>query len=746
MPIQSKDENRAAALASRFINHTERHVFLTGKAGTGKTTFLRSIIKQTHKKAVIAAPTGIAAINAGGVTLHSLFQLPFGAFVPEKQASTLVANTKFNDPYTLIQNLNLGGNKRRLLQEIELLIIDEVSMLRADLLDAVDTVLRYVRRKNNVPFGGVQILFIGDLLQLPPVVKDEEWQVMQRYYNSQWFFDAHALQDQKPYYIELDKIYRQHDEDFINLLNNLRNNTYTDEDIALLNRYYKPDYRAQDDENIIYLCTHNYKANEINRSELAKLSGKSYFFKAEVDGDFNEYNYPLEETLELKPGAQVMFVKNDIGEDKRYFNGKIGKISELSNDVIKVDFGDGTEPVSVEKYTWENLKYKLNETTNEVDENVAGTFSHYPLKLAWAITVHKSQGLTFNKAIIDIGKAFAPGQVYVALSRLTGLDGLVLSSPINYNSISEDRSVVNYAKGKHTSDVLENALQSESADYLRNVTIQAFDFTELLRSLSSHLESYTKDEQKSAKQKFADWAKTLKSNLEPHKETADKFLNQLRQITNTQPVDLEKLHARLISAKNYFYPVLKDLSGQVLAHYSIVSKEKKIKTYLTELSTLESRFYKQMQIIDKALALVNSAIHKTELLVDDVRNKKELKQRETSINEQTQVKREKKPKLEKGKTQEESYLLYKQGKTIQEIAAIRGYALTTIEGHLARYIAFGELNIEDFLSREKYDKIAAAIEETGAEGLGPIKSVLGDDFSYTEIRFALAHYRTLIKV
>lgn len=740
MPLRNTTEYNAANTAARFINNTQRHVFLTGKAGTGKTTFLRSIIKQTHKKAVIAAPTGIAAINAGGVTLHSLFQLPFGAFVPEKQPSTYVAQTKFNDPYTLIQNLNLRGNKRRLLQEIELLIIDEVSMLRADLLDAVDHVLRYARRKN-LPFGGVQVLFIGDLLQLPPVVKDDEWQILQQYYNSQWFFDAWCLQENKPFYIELDKIYRQSDETFIELLNNLRNNTYSDEDLELLNQYYKPNYRAAADENIIYLTTHNYKANEVNKSELAKLYVKSYFFKAEISGEFSEYNYPLEETLELKTGAQVMFVKNDIGEEKRYFNGKIGKVSSLSEEEITVDFGDGSDPVTVEKYTWENIKYKLNETTNEVEETVEGTFTHYPIKLAWAITVHKSQGLTFQKAIIDIGRAFAPGQVYVALSRLTGLDGLVLSSPINYNSITEDHSVLKFSSNnKQGGDELEGALLEESAAYLRNMALTAFDFSGLQEALKWHVESYKKDEARSPKQKHLEWAKTLKSDFEPHKNVADKFLNQLHKITWEKPFDLEKLQARLISARDYFCPILEDFSEQIFTHGHDAAKEKGLKKYVTELNSLESIFYSQLQTVSKALKLVDSAIHKTEITSENLRDEEEIKNRLETVNKAS--KRVRQPKATKGQTMEDSFLLFKQGKTVEEIAKIRGFAQTTIEGHLAKFVESGELDIHNFIPKEKLDKIIAAVEEIGDNGLGPLKSFLGDEFSYGELRMAMAFYRS----
>nr|MDQ3048002.1 AAA family ATPase [Bacteroidota bacterium] len=403
-----------ATYVSRFINQTNKNVFLTGKAGTGKTTLLRNIVSTTYKKCLIAAPTGIAAINAGGVTIHSLFQLPFGGFIPVKETQTLHNNTKLNDPVSLIRHLQMHDNKRKLLRELELLIIDEVSMLRADLLDAIDLVLRHVRR-NNLPFGGVQMLFIGDMLQLPPVVKDDEWQVLRPYYNSAYFFDAVVLQKNKPVYIELDKIFRQADQRFVDLLNHLRNNELTRSDFDLLNTFYKPGYKHDPSDGYITLTTHNYKAIELNRRFLDKLQGTSRFFDAQVQDDFNENAFPLERKLELKIGAQVMFVKNDPSGNQKFFNGKIGFVASLTDD-IEVKFNDGSPSVIVSRYEWKNVKYKINEKSKEIEENIAGTFSHYPIKLAWAITVHKSQGLTFDKAIIDIGDAFAPGQVYVALS------------------------------------------------------------------------------------------------------------------------------------------------------------------------------------------------------------------------------------------------------------------------------------------------------------------------------------------
>lgn len=425
-----EETSMPAEIAAKFVNYTSKHVFLTGKAGTGKTTFLRKLIKLTHKKALIVAPTGIAAINASGVTIHSLFQLPFGSFFPDAAGGLINENINFNfnTPKTLVKHLNMQGNKRRMLQELELLVIDEVSMLRADMLDAIDFALRYVRRNRNLPFGGVQLLFIGDLHQLPPVVKNDEWRIMAKFYKSIYFFDALALQDNPPVYIELDKIYRQDDSVFIDLLNNLRNNKITTEDTALLRQHFKQDFKPAADENYITLTTHNNKADSINRERLAQLKSKSYFFEAKIQGEFNEYAYPNDKSLELKVGAQVMFIKNDMTAEKRYYNGKIGVVHHIEKDIIEIELPEDRTVIEISRYTWENVKYKLDEASNEIKENVAGSFIQYPIKLAWAITVHKSQGLTFDKAIIDVGDAFAPGQAYVALSRLRSLKGLVLTS------------------------------------------------------------------------------------------------------------------------------------------------------------------------------------------------------------------------------------------------------------------------------------------------------------------------------
>lgn len=765
-----------AELAAKCINQTSKPVFLTGKAGTGKTTFLRNIIEHTHKNAIIVAPTGIAAINAGGVTIHSQFGIPFGLFVPDSSYKIENTATKINTPYTMVKHLNMRDQKRKLLQELELLIIDEVSMLRADLLDTIDFVLRSIRRQQHKPFGGVQVLFIGDLMQLPPVVKEDEWNVLRNYYSSIYFFDAQVLRNEKPVYIELDKIYRQSDNTFIDLLNNLRHNKVTQANIDLLNTYYKPNFDAASALNIITLTTHNQKADTLNKSALQELKGKSYFFNANIEGEFNEYAYPVESYLELKLGAQIMFIKNDVSGKQQFFNGKIGVVSHLTDKEIEIDFRDGTKPFMLEKYEWKNIKYELNEVTNEIDENTIGTFTQYPIKLAWAITVHKSQGLTFEKAILDINRAFAPGQVYVALSRLKSLDGLVLTSPIQFNAIAQDKTLVDYTENKPKTEEVKQLIDKETIFFLKVYVLKAYDFVWLYTCLRNHVASYTMAENKSNKQKHQDWAQALLDKFEPLKINADKFSNQLMQIFEARAEDyLQTVQTRHIAAKNYFYPVLKEMSKSMLVHIELLKDEKQIKTYLEELLELEGLLFKHLQQLDKVSTVIDTILNNKEF------NKQQLKQtanqnerlelvRQTiAITEKAafeervsarstnkkgkKIKKEsstssdtKKIKVSKPDTKELSFDLYKKGKMPEEIATERGLGLTTIESHLLHYVSLGLIPVTQFVSKEKFDKIIETSKHIEGENkLTPLKQELGDDYSYSEIKYALATQKHLNK-
>lgn len=423
-------------LAWRIVENTGMHMFLTGKAGTGKTTFLKELKRRSPKRMVVTAPTGIAAINAEGMTLHSFFQLPFAPYIPD---------TVFNagkDAY----RYRFSKEKIRIIRSIDLLVIDEISMVRADLLDAVDSVLRRYR-SSHLPFGGVQLLMIGDLQQLAPVVKAEEWELLSKHYDTPYFFSSRALAETQYATIELKQTYRQTDAHFLNLLNRVRTNTADRRVLEELNRRYKPQFVPPKEERYIRLTTHNILAQNINEGELGKIDRPTFVFNAVITGKFPEYSYPTDETLTLKQGAQIMFVKNDRSPEKRYFNGMIGEITAIDEKGFYVRSKDYPEEIRVEQEQWDNSRYTLNEKTMEITEEIEGTFSQFPVRLAWAITIHKSQGLTFSHAIIDAHDSFAHGQVYVALSRCRTLEGMVLSTPLGSGAIICDNTVERYTSG-----------------------------------------------------------------------------------------------------------------------------------------------------------------------------------------------------------------------------------------------------------------------------------------------------------
>ena len=744
-----EETSMPAEIAAKFVNYTSKHVFLTGKAGTGKTTFLRKLIQFTHKKALICAPTGIAAINASGVTIHSLFQLPFGAFFPDAAANIINQNItfNFNTPRTIVKHLNMQGNKRRMIQELELLVIDEVSMLRADMLDAIDFTLRYIRRNRNVPFGGVQLLFIGDLHQLPPVVKNDEWRVMAGFYKSIYFFDALALRENPPVYIELDKIYRQDDSVFINLLNNLRNNQITAEDTALLRQHYKQDFKPQADDNYITLTTHNNKADTINRERLTQLKTKSYFFEAKVTGDFNEYAYPNDKSLELKVGAQIMFIKNDMTAEKRYYNGKIGVVHHIEKDVIEIELPEEKTVITVSPYTWENVKYKLNEATNEIAETVAGSFVQYPIKLAWAITVHKSQGLTFDKAIIDIGDAFAPGQAYVALSRLRSLNGLVLTSHLRETGLQQDQNIHYFSKTKQTNEVLNEQISFESYDFIKTYLLGAFDLNLVRYYIKEHVQTFDKGE-KSTKQHYDDWTMELYRDFQKIAATGDTFINQLKGLFGEQTAHtLFNVSKRVGAALKYFSPLIKAVSDRLLNHIEAIKQEKQIKTYLTELLELEILVYEQLKKMHKSKALLQAIIDGKEFSKADMDALLNVSARNQQLQKAIQLKGEtlkvksaveKKKKEPKIDTKLVSFELYEQGKTLAEIAKERGFSVGTIEGHLAYYVSTQQLDVSKLVKANKIRNISDAVESQKTKSMATIREFLGKDYSFGEIKMVLA--------
>ncbi|MFI5129418.1 MAG: HRDC domain-containing protein, partial [Chitinophagales bacterium] len=513
--------NEMFKLAADLVNQSSRNIFLTGKAGTGKTTFLKYIRENCAKQMAIVAPTGVAAINAGGVTIHSFFQLPLSPFIPETGRFSSDDDRVINRK-SLIGRLRITKEKLKLLRQLELVIIDEISMVRCDMIDAIDTVLRYTRKRPDERFGGVQMLFIGDMFQLPPVVKDPEWRILSEFYNSPYFFDSITIKEDPPACIEFNKIYRQSEERFISLLNQVRNNELDDEGMKILEERYQPSFRRNINDGYIILTTHNETARTINANELTKIDSKAYVYKADIEGEVSESAYPADEILHLKLGAQVMFIKNDSDKGKRYFNGKLGVVTRLDENKITVQCNGDADVIEVGKEKWENIRYTLNRTSRMMEEQVLGSFTQYPLRLAWAITIHKSQGLTFKKAIIDAGEAFAAGQVYVALSRCTSLQGMVLRSKIRHNSLFSDQRIVDFSRKASPSNQLGQELVVAKRDYLHKLLLSAFDFRIALNN-GKDLSIYIIENQGSFNVETLSWMDELLKKINSLQQTANKF-------------------------------------------------------------------------------------------------------------------------------------------------------------------------------------------------------------------------------
>jgi molybdopterin-guanine dinucleotide biosynthesis protein len=737
----------------QFINQTNKSVFLTGKAGTGKTTLLKEIIKSTHKNTVVVAPTGIAALNAGGVTIHSMFQLPFGGFIPANNVDQQFSETfKFETKDTLNRHFKMSATKRKVIQNMELLIIDEVSMLRSDLMDAIDFMLQSVRKKRKA-FGGVQVLFIGDLLQLPPVIRDEEWRTLRNYYKGKFFFHSHVIQLNPPLYIELSKIFRQSDETFIDLLNNLRNNKITKENILFLNKYVQPNFDLKANKGYITLTTHNNKADTINSQSINDLEGKATSYKAVVTGDFPDKIFPLEETLELKVGAQIMFIKNDLSFEKNYFNGKMGVIKSISKEEIWVHFPEENKSIEVEKYEWQNIRYYVNENTKEIEEEVLGTFVHYPIKLAWAITVHKSQGLTFDKAALDVSQVFVPGQAYVALSRLRSLNGLILLSPLQMNGISNDYDVMDYASNKASTETLENELKNETKNFIHNYLINSFNWVDLAQEWRNHKFSYL-DSDKSIKSKHSNWANQQMELCESLIEPAGKFISQLNKLFSTDVVDYQFINDRILAAYNYFFERLDKLEYEILYKIEEIKRIKLVKQFYDELLVLEDLQTKAMMQLMKAklmmetiiarkviskeslnsLEIKNYKISKIERVSQDFkRNNQNLIEDKEDLS-YYEPKKPKADKTPKKSTTQITYELWVDRNSIAEIANLRKLTESTILGHFTKLIQDKAVSINDVMPEDKIETLTKAFYGYKEESLSPMKEQLGDAFSWEELR------------
>lgn len=814
--INSIERNEVFDLAYRFVTETSENIFLTGKAGTGKTTFLKYLKENCAKNIIVAAPTGVAAINAGGVTLHSLFQLPFHPFLPTK-----------NNKDELLAKIRFNKQRQQLLRKMELLVIDEISMVRCDTMDAIDTILKSVRRNYTTPFGGVQLLCIGDLFQLPPVAQRHEWNILQEYYSSPFFFDSIIIKEQMPLLIELKKIYRQKEDSFVALLNKVRNNNMSVEDFQDLHLRYNPSFRPTIEEKYITLTSHNNQADQINARELQKLLSPSYKYEAIIEDDFPENNYPADGSLVLKVGAQVMFLKNDI-ISKRYFNGKIGVVKSLDDEEIIVEC-DGAD-ISVSMETWENSRYVLDRIDGKLQQETLGTFTQFPLRLAWAITIHKSQGLTFEKVMIDAGAAFSSGQVYVALSRCTNLDGIVLLSKIPAEAIYSNDNVTKGQQALTHKGSLAERFDGARQIFTQQLLEEIFSFNEISTVVDAL--SYQINEHRDKLNKEGiEWIENFKNNFSAEKKIGLKFISQVSELMKDEPV-IEKneiLQKRINAAANHFEQKVAAYQQSVQNH-PIITEHREVANVVNEfmnqlaLGLYTTNYFLQYckqpfsvtsflqhklkfaqpkfnlsiyasgkkqsfadvpnvelyemlkhwrdEICDKSgmpIYMIANRATLTEIATYLPLNKKDLLQIsgfgkakvdkygedvlqivqeycsanniETNIAaKEANPKRERKEKSTEVKTDTKtlSYNLFKEGRTVDEIAKERNFTVSTIEGHLAWFVGNGDININKLVSTEKQLLIKSVAKSHGNSSHKILKDNLPENITYSEIRLVMA--------
>ncbi len=742
--MEFADERSLAAMATRYVYYTAQHVFITGKAGTGKTTLLRRFKQECTKKMAIVSPTGVAAIHAGGVTIHSFFQFPPGAFIPTMDHFWEAESNRFITHQGLLKNIRLTKTKRDILQELELLIVDEVSMLRADMLDAMDVILRWVRGKRDVPFGGVQMVYFGDLYQLPPVVNEDEWMVLKNYYQTPYFFSAQVIHQVPPLYIELDTIYRQTDERFIDVLNCIRNNDITDDEINFLNRRYDPYFQPSPDDPYIILTTHNYKADKINQKSLDSLESKEYVFEGEITDEFNEKVLPVEKILRLKKGAQVMFIRNDSGEHRRYYNGKLGIVTDISSEHICVTCPGEEDMIEVNKEVWNNIRYVYNPEKDVLEEEILGTYSQYPIRLAWAITIHKSQGLTFEKAIIDSEDSFSPGQVYVALSRLTSLNGLILSTPVHRDAIKTDKRIA-LVKNHIIIPEDEPAFYREQKHlFLRQYIAGCFHWQSTLRKVDEHI-GQKKLELLQEEPDAADVFRLLYQKGNELQRVGNAFVRQLEQLMNVDNRESwEKTAERLTAAFAYFNNELRLMLDKIEQLLDALKKKKRTKKKIRDLQSLKQVYIHQLEKIGRAEKIAWSIVNDEDL-------KQAFQYRYHDDRNQQQDKTKTKtghlsPKKEKGNTYQITFDLFRQGKTIAQIAQERNLATSTIEGHLAQLVKQDRILAEELISPEKLHHIIKIAFELQTSQLTPLKEALGKEYTFGEIKIALSskQYRDML--
>ena len=793
-------KNPELELALNFIEKTDRNLFITGKAGTGKTTFLHQIKNESLKRMVIVAPTGVAAINAKGVTIHSFFQMPFGPILPNQPPNS--------------QQRRFSKTKIDIIKSLDLVIIDEISMVRADLLDGIDQVMRRYKNRNKV-FGGAQVLMIGDLQQLAPVVRPNEWSLLQPHYETVYFFSSKAFQEANVVSIELKHIYRQKNEDFIKILNEVRTDTLSNESAEILNRNYNPSFSPSKEEGFITLTTHNNRANLINNSELNKLKDKSAFFKAEISGKFNENSFPNDEKLELKLGAQVMFIKNDSSQEKRYFNGKIGIITKISKDAVTVKCPNDTDEIVTERETWSNINYSINDETKAIKEELIGAFTQIPLRLAWAITIHKSQGLTFEKAIIDAEASFAHGQTYVALSRCTSLEGLVLKTKITSNAIINDKTVSIFNESVEENHPDESILNESEKHFQLNLIIELLDYQPFLYPITRLIDIFYRN-QTSIKGDVIDHLQTIKDDgVVALMKVSNGFKNQLLQISeaNILPENSSQIQERFTKAIDYFLNQTKNNIEKPLDTIQFSTDNKAVKAdFSKQFDSLQEKLDEKLFALQKMTngfktkdyleVRAKSVLQKTEPkkkkkvaskrdpilalklreLRDSIRIAENIAAFQIFTQESLYAMCDELPRTEKellaivgmGKTRVAKYgdeileaindyctknginkfneqkkedkkstkqitfELFKSGLSIKEVAKERSLTAGTIENHLASFIPSGEIDVLELMDLKRYKKIRNEIEEVGdTKGLTALKEKVDASFTYMELKMVL---------
>jgi len=727
----SSVRNDEMNLAWQFISETNVSVFLTGKAGTGKTTFLRKLRERVPKRMVVLAPTGVAAINAQGQTIHSFFQLPFGPILPERDAERK-------------SYYKMGKDKKSIIRTLDLLVIDEISMVRCDLLDAIDVELRKYKDRNK-PFGGVQLLLIGDLQQLAPVAKESEWQLLSPYYKTPYFFGSRALQQINYVTIELQHIYRQSDATFIELLAKIRNNKVDAGTIEALNSRYVEGFNPPDGEDWIRLTTHNNMAQQYNEQKLAALPSSPMTFKAEIHKNFPEANYPADETLILKPGAQVMFIKNDPSSAHEYYNGKIGVVKGIDEEGnICVWSKEDNRNISVGKVDWENTKYVIDDTTKEIKEEVEGVFTQYPLRLAWAITVHKSQGLTFDRAVLDINQSFAHGQTYVALSRCRTLEGMVLSRKMDARSVITDSSVNSYMD-KELEEARDTAkkLPQMKFDYYLALLDELYsfatlqqDFVYLTRVVDEHLYK-----------PYPEYLQLLKERKDAVANAlvgvSMTFRNQYIQIMNAEGHKSEHLKERLNASAGYFSKKLLEIFEPVMKAWDINIGNKQVKAqYTNALEAFKVSLAVKMGVFryigDEGFSVKSYLNAKAKSTLDDLKPSKKVKVLKEG---KSGLVKEKKVKRQKGDSERETLAMFQDGKSIADIATERALTQATIVGHLSRFIPTGEVKLDELVSPERQMKIKAvyaSIRNEEERTLSAVKALLPEDYNFGEIKLVVA--------